>query len=162
MIAETRYGSLKHISSLNCNLMALQYPLLFPYGDKSYHRGIRYVHANGSLATSDANVQAERYMDNQDSDDDADCDSEDVDASRGQVTMLEYYKYYAHYREGEVNPYKSCGRLSQQIAVNAYSCKEADRLEYHFCKQDNLRSETYQGISNALGEGNSTSKNIGV
>ena len=49
-----------------------------------------------------------------------------------------------------VNPYTSCGRLSQQIAVNAYFCVEADRLEYHFRKQHNLRSETYQGISDAM------------
>ena len=61
-----------------------------------------------------------------------------------------------------MNPYTSCGRLSQQIVVNAYSCVEADRLEYHFRKQDNLRSETYQGISDVMGEGNSTGKNVGV
>ncbi|XP_044381354.1 uncharacterized protein [Triticum aestivum] len=162
VIAETRSGSLKHISSLNCNLMALQYPILFPYGDKSYHRGIRYVHASGFPATCYANVQAEGCMDGEDSDDDVDCNPEDAGISRGQVTMLEYYKYYAHYREGEVNPYTSCGRLSQQIAVNAYFCVEADRLEYHFRKQHNLRSETYQGISDAMGEGNSTGKNVGV
>ena len=81
---------------------------------------------------------------------------------QSQVCMLEYYGYYLHYREGEPNPYTSCGRLSQQVAGNAYSCVESDRLEYHFWNQDNLRSETYQGISDAIGEGSSTGKNVGV
>ena len=35
-------------------------------------------------------------------------------------------------------------------------------MEYHFRKQDKLHSETYQGVSHAMGEGNSTRKNIGV
>lgn len=76
--------------------------------------------------------------------------------------MLEYYKYYFRYLEGETNPYTCYGRLSQQAVVNAYSCVEADRLEYHFWNQDNIRSETYQGVSDTMGEGNSTGKNVGV
>ena len=110
VIAKTRSGSLKHISSLNCNLMALQYPLLFPYGDKSYHRGIRYVDVNDFLTAVHHSVQAAGHLDDGNADDDIDCASEDVGSSSGQVTMLQYYKYYAHYREGEVNPYTSCGR----------------------------------------------------
>ena len=46
VVVESHSGVLKHISALNCNLMALQYPLLFPYGDKSYHLGIKYVDAS--------------------------------------------------------------------------------------------------------------------
>ncbi|KAM0915483.1 hypothetical protein ACQ4PT_010818 [Festuca glaucescens] len=35
-------------------------------------------------------------------------------------------------------------------------------LSYHFWNQSTLRSETYQGISDALGEGNSSGKNVRV
>ena len=43
VVVETHAGMLEHVSSLNSNIMALQYPLLFTYGDKSYHLGIKYV-----------------------------------------------------------------------------------------------------------------------
>lgn len=108
VVAETRSGSLKHVSSLNCNLMALQYPILFPYCDKSYHRGIRYVDGNEHLIVSQCNCVSCGHLDS----DNVDRDLEDGDVTRGQITMLEYYKYYAHYREGEINPYTSCSCLS--------------------------------------------------
>jgi hypothetical protein len=36
------------------------------------------------------------------------------------------------------------------------------RLAYHFLNQKALRSETYQGITDAMGEGSSTGNNLGV
>lgn len=164
VVAEPHSGRLKHISSLNCNLMALQYPILFPYGDKSYHLRIKYVDTIVHRTTVGASASAIDQLDDYDNDDDNGNTivPQDVRASRGEVTLLEYYNYYFHYREGEVNPYTSCGRLSQQVAGNAYSCVESERLQYHFRKKDKLRSETYQGVSDAMGEGNSTGKNIGV
>jgi hypothetical protein len=83
-------------------------------------------------------------------------------SSRDEVSMMEYYAYYFYYRQHEPNPYTCCGRLSQQIIVNAYSCVEAGRLAYHFLNQKTLRSETYQGITDAMGEDSSTGKNLGV
>ncbi|XP_073359941.1 uncharacterized protein [Aegilops tauschii subsp. strangulata] len=71
VVAESCSGVLKHISALDCNLMALQYPLLFPYGDKSYHLGINYVDVNerhAPIVPSVASVD-------QSSDDDSDCES---------------------------------------------------------------------------------------
>jgi hypothetical protein len=76
--------------------------------------------------------------------------------------MLEYYCYQFHYRKGETNLFTCCGRLSQQAVVDSYSCVESNRLLYHRLNQSALRSETYQGISDALGEGTSTGKNLDV
>lgn len=42
VVAEAISGQLEYISYLNPSLMPLQYPLLFPYGDKSFHLDIEY------------------------------------------------------------------------------------------------------------------------
>ena len=55
-----------------------------------------------------------------------------------------------------------CGRLSQQICVDAYACVESSRLAYILKNQDKLRSETYQGISDAVGQGSNVGKSVGV
>jgi hypothetical protein len=127
--------------------MPLQYPLLFPYGDPSFHVGIEYQqHRAAGRRRRRQNPRS----------------ASSSSSARKHVTMLQYYAYYFHYRRNEPNPYTCCGRLSQQAAVNCYSCVEASQLSYHFLKQDELHSETYQGITDAMGEGNTTGKNLGV
>lgn len=134
VVVQSRMGYLEQVSLLNPSLMSLQYPLLFPYGDRAFHLGIKYVQNEGvpSLGV------------------------------RNEVSMLEYYCYQFHYRMNEPNPFTCCGRLSQQATVDSYSCVESNRLLYHRLNQDTLRSETYQGISDDVGEGNSEGKNLGV
>jgi hypothetical protein len=154
VVVETNSHELRHVSSLNPSLMALQYPLLFPYGDKGFHLGIKYMNRpsfSGRPVFSDLPESSSSA-------------TPDVptDSSRDEVSMMEYYAYYFYYRQDEPNPYTCCSRLSQQIIVNAYACVEASRLSYHFLNQDALRSETYQGITDAIGEGSSTGKNLGV
>ena len=133
VIVQKNAGFFQRVSPLNPSLMALQYPLLFPYGSMGYHLGIPYRSTDGSPIRG-----------------------------RKNVSMLEYYCYRFHYRKGEPNPFTCCGRLSDQIKVDAYSCVESCRLSYHFWNQEKLRSETYQGLSDALGEGDSNGKNVGV
>jgi hypothetical protein len=41
VVVETRAGHGKQIHPVNPSLMAMQYPLLFPYGDVGYHIGIK-------------------------------------------------------------------------------------------------------------------------
>ncbi|KAM0859113.1 hypothetical protein ACQ4PT_047400 [Festuca glaucescens] len=43
VVVQRQSGLLENVSPLNPSLMALQYPLLFPYGDMGYHIGIKYV-----------------------------------------------------------------------------------------------------------------------
>lgn len=42
VVAEGASGELEQLSYLNSSIMPLQYPLLFPYGDKGFHVGIEY------------------------------------------------------------------------------------------------------------------------
>lgn len=133
VIVKARTPQVKHVSHIHPALMALQYPLLFPYGDIGFHIGIKYKVV----------------------------DSEPIEG-RDEVSMLEFYAYYMHYRIGEPNPELCSGRLSQQFEVNAYSCVESNKLEFQFFNQDLLRCERYQGISDAVGQGASTGRDVGI
>jgi hypothetical protein len=133
IVVEPTEGPLKQISPLHPALMALQYPLLFPYGDKGFYVGMKYEGSGDVLA-----------------------------GGRSEVSMLEYYAYRCHYRKGETNPYLCCGRLSQQACVDAYACVESSCLSFILKNQDKLRSETYQGISDAVGQGSASGRSVGV
>ena len=50
IVVQTHHGDFKQISPLHPALMALQYPLLFPYGDKGFHLGIKLREAGGVAA----------------------------------------------------------------------------------------------------------------
>jgi hypothetical protein len=133
VVVEARAGHCKQIHPVNLSLMALQYPLLFPYGDVGYHIGIK-----------------PRVLD------------PDNSPAREKASMQEYYAYQMHYRVAEPNPVLCSGRLSQQYVVNAFSCVEGDRLSYFVHNQDSLRMETYQGITDAVGHGAWSGKEVGV
>ncbi|KAL6626309.1 hypothetical protein ACP70R_030035 [Stipagrostis hirtigluma subsp. patula] len=133
IVVESRDSGFKQVSPIHPALMALQYPLLFPYGDKGFHPGIKLRQVGGQTP-----------------------------GGRDEVTMMEFHCYQMHYRLDEPNPATCCGRLSQQYGVNAYSCVESSRLSFHFFNQKALRSETYQGISDAIGRGASTGKDVGI
>jgi hypothetical protein len=100
VLVHDRKSGLKRVSYLHPRYMALQYPLLFPYGEHGFHLGIRYVEDRDD-------VQGRRY-----------------------VTMLEFVRYHVHYRLNVPNPYTCYGQLSDQIDVDAYSTIEGSRLQF--------------------------------
>ncbi|ONM36878.1 putative replication protein [Zea mays] len=124
VLVHDRNCGLRRVSCLHPSYMALQYPLLFPYGENGYHLGIRY------------------------------CDDEDsVGTKRKYVTMLEFVRRHLHYRLHESNPYTCYGRLSAQVIVDAYSTIEGSRLQFIADHQKDLRSESVQGIADAIDRG---------
>jgi hypothetical protein len=133
VIVQKHSGELCQLSPIHPALMSLQYPLLFPYGDVGFHTGIKL-----------------REVDDQ------------PPGSCDEASMLEFYRYESHYRKDEPNPFTCCGRLSDQLAVNAFSCIETSRLIYHALNQKKLRSETHQGISDAVVRGDSDGKDVGT
>jgi len=114
IVLESQQGKFKRVPPTHPALMALQYPILFPYGDSGYQLGIKFRDVSTGFR-----------------------------GKRTDVSMMEFHGYYQHYRKGEPNPILCSGRLSQQYGVNAYSCVEANRLSFHFFNQKLLRSETY-------------------
>jgi hypothetical protein len=133
VVRETTSGDCKQIHPINPSLRALQYPLLFPYGDVGYNIGMKL-----------------QIVDPQNP------------PSREKLSMQEYYTYQMHYRVNKPSPVLCSGRLSQQYVINAFSCVEADRLSYFVHNQSSLRLETYQGITYAVGHGASSGKEVGV
>ncbi|WVZ88743.1 hypothetical protein U9M48_035226 [Paspalum notatum var. saurae] len=123
---------LRRISCLHPSYMALQYPLLFPYGEHGFHLGIRY---------SDADDSDER--------------------KRKYVTHLEFVRRHMHYRLNEANPYTCYGRLSDQIVVDSYSTIEGSRLQFIADHQKELRFESVQGIADAIDKGLISADSVG-
>jgi hypothetical protein len=132
IIIETQSKELKRISSLHPAYMALQYPLLFPFGERGFQVGILY---NG-LCANDNN--ARRHM-----------------------TMQEYYCYHFHYRKNQPNPYLCYSLLSSQAKVDARACIDENRSNYVINNQKNLCMESIQGITDAISRGCISGEEVG-
>ena len=83
IIIHGRDDNLQQISSLQTSYMPLQYPLLFPYAERGFQLGLKYI-GSDPLDTS----------------------------KRTRLTMQDYYSYCLHYRPEQHNPYLCCGLLS--------------------------------------------------
>jgi hypothetical protein len=132
VLVHAKNHGLKRVSHLHLCYMALQYPLLFLYGEHGFHLGIRY-------ADDDINERTKRRC----------------------TTMLEFVRYHTHYRLRDANPYTCYGRLSDQIGVDAYSTVEASRLQFIADHQKDLRCETVQGVSDAIDKGFVSADSVG-
>jgi hypothetical protein len=73
--------------------MALQYPLLFPYGECGFQVGVLY---NGVV---DTNRKKRLHM-----------------------IIQDYYCYQFHYRKRQPNPFLCYGLVSSQAKVDARAC----------------------------------------
>ncbi|AQL05089.1 putative replication protein [Zea mays] len=76
VLVHAKNHGLKRVSHVHPCYMALQYPLLFPYGEHGFHLGIRY-------ADDDVNERTKRRY----------------------TTMLEFVRYHTHYRLCDANSY---------------------------------------------------------
>jgi hypothetical protein len=110
VLVHSKSGRLKCVSCLHPCYLSLQYPLLFPYGERGYHLGIKYT------------------------------DADDEGIVRKYVTMLEFGRFHMHYRLNQPNPFTCYGRLSDQLVVDFYSTVEGSRLKFIADHQKDLRS----------------------
>ncbi|ONM03922.1 putative replication protein [Zea mays] len=104
----------------------------FSLTDRGYHLGIKYADVG------EGDVSCRKY-----------------------VIMLEFVRHRSHYRLNEPNPFTSYGRLSNQLAVDAYSTIEASRLQFIADHQKELRCESVQGITDAIGRGLTSADSVG-
>ncbi|XP_022040344.1 uncharacterized protein LOC110942890 [Helianthus annuus] len=117
IVVETQTGTLKRISELHPSYLALQYPILFPYGDDGYridipHRGVIDV----------------------------------VNKKRPNCTMREFFAYRMQDRRNQFSLILNSKRLFQQFLVDAYTMIESERLSYIRYQQKDLRSDTYESL----------------
>ncbi|KAL6549360.1 hypothetical protein OROHE_008477 [Orobanche hederae] len=122
----------ERISELHPSYMALQYPLLFIYGEDGFHEEIPYHNNSGK-----------RKM------------------KRGFLTMREYYCYVIQYRDNEGTTLLRGGCLFQQFLVDAYTSIEEQRLRWTRNNQDDLRVDLYHNLYDAVTRGDTKDEAIG-
>jgi hypothetical protein len=124
IIIESLSGTLQRISKLHPKFMSLHYPLLFPYGEDGFHTDIPLAHQE-----------------------------QQPPKKRQKVSMRAYYAYLIHEREKQESTLIKGGRLYQQFLVDAFVNVEEERLDFIRANQENLRTEHYKGIHDAVTRG---------
>nr|GEU80682.1 DNA helicase PIF1, ATP-dependent [Tanacetum cinerariifolium] len=107
---ERKYTGPQRVSELHPSYMAIQYPLLFSYGEDGFHEKIPY-HENARTRKT----------------------------KRGYVIMKEYYSYIIHQWPDQGNILLKEGCLFQQNFVDAYTAVEEQKLKWTRNNQDTLR-----------------------
>lgn len=132
IILETQSGSLRRINELHPSYLALQYPLLFPYGEDGYRVDI---------PLGDANDNSSR--------------------KRTKLSMREFFAFRIQERLTEAATILSSRKLFQQFLVDAYTMIEAERLSYIRNNQKNFRSDTFKNLAEAVQNGNTNPSSTG-
>ncbi|XP_021975067.1 uncharacterized protein LOC110870171 [Helianthus annuus] len=140
IIVKSKQGYLERISELHPSYLALQYPLLFVYGDDGYR--IDILHRDVSTSTS-SDV------------------STSTTSKRHTCTMREYFCYRIQDRSNTFSLVLNSRRLFQQFLVDAYTMIESERLLYIRTQQKKLRCETFENLCSVKEQGKSDVSKIG-
>ncbi|PUZ56488.1 hypothetical protein GQ55_5G311800 [Panicum hallii var. hallii] len=62
IIIEDRSSRLQRINEQHCKFMAMQYPILFPYGEDGYHESLMYRQIGSSLSLASASSVGQRII----------------------------------------------------------------------------------------------------
>ncbi|CAE1300459.1 unnamed protein product [Acanthosepion pharaonis] len=114
IVLKSTGGALHRISETHRSYDALQYPLLFPYGDDGYHFGIP-LHTPGGQPTTPSKT----------------------------LSCKAFYSYRFMVRDGNFNLLHRCRELSHQFAVDMAAKMESERLCFIQNHQKQLRSGSY-------------------
>lgn len=125
IIVKTKSGTLQPISELHPSYLALQYPLLFPFGDDGYRIDIPHRHVSSSKTSK-----------------------------RNTCTMREFFCYRIQDRAKNFSLILNARRLFQQFLVDAYTMIESERLHFIRAEQKKLRCETYENLRSIQNQGN--------
>nr|XP_028948133.1 uncharacterized protein LOC103415272 [Malus domestica] len=132
IIIESKSDGLKRVTKLNPKFMALQYPILFPYGEDGYRPDLKW----------NENYKGPK-------------------TKRQRVPMRAFIAYQIQEREPWLTTLLKGGRLFQQYIVDSYATLEEDRLDYIRQNQKNLRTDVYKGIYDAVARGDNDANNVG-
>ncbi|KAF8048698.1 hypothetical protein N665_2430s0003 [Sinapis alba] len=124
VLQEKQTGWLKRISEIHPSYLALQYPLIFTYGEDGFRLGIK---KRSTPATEKL--------------------------KRDHISMRQWFAYRLQERDGECHTLLHSRRLFQQFLVDAYTTIEMNRISFLRQNQKSLRSDTYDSIKQAENEG---------
>ncbi len=114
------------------------YPLLFIFGDKGYDYET-FKPQNSENGNKDGKPKSDQTA---------------------KVTTRKFYRYRFMERDGIFNTLHHSGRLFQQYMTDMWSKIEKEQLDYQRRRQDDLRTEVFQSLTDAMAT--DTAENIGT
>lgn len=134
LVVQDHACNLQRIKESHCKFMAMQYPILFPYGEDGFHEDLKYCQCRRSEAIR-----------------------------RKNVTQAEYYSHRLHDRANDFNTPLRGKKLTQAYIVDAYCCVEDSRLSYYRKKSFQLKYRTaqYKTLVHAVSQGATEASDTG-
>ena len=120
IVLQVRSGSLQRICETHRSYDALQYPILFPYGEDGYHFNLRQVNPTTGISTN------------------------------AKISAMNYYAYRLMTRGTEQNHVINCIQLFHQFIVDMYVNIESKRLQFIRSNQKKLRVDQYIHLRDAV------------
>ncbi|XP_057428026.1 uncharacterized protein LOC130721279 isoform X1 [Lotus japonicus] len=133
IILRTTHGQFQRIYENHTSFLPLQYPLLFPHGEKGYSEDIDFANLH--------NVN--------------------TDPRRDHISLREWVVFRLFERKFECNRIFLSRRLFQQFVVDCYSMIESQRLYYYRNNQSTIRRHFLEGIEEAISRGDTNSSTVG-
>ena len=132
------YAPLERMWHFDARYMALQYPLLFPWGDFGWTCDLKSARpgAQGGAGDEDDRERDEEHFD----------DANEPGAKKDQVTFREWAAYRLMTRKDDGFSFLLGRRLLQQAVVDIWASVELCRLRWVETNQNQIRSECYQGV----------------
>ncbi|XP_057248262.1 uncharacterized protein LOC125493694 [Beta vulgaris subsp. vulgaris] len=134
IIIETKGGKLQQISELHPSYLAMQYPLLFPYGEDGFRTDIMHRDKTPSAGST---------------------------GKRFKLTMREFFAYRIQDRALDAATILLSRRLLQQFLVDAYTMIEAERLSFLRHNQQSLRAANVKNLRGAVERGETEGSSTG-
>ncbi|XP_058727157.1 uncharacterized protein LOC131598591 [Vicia villosa] len=118
IILERQSGRLKRISEFHPSYLALQYPLLFPYGEDGFRLDVLHRETNARKK-----------------------------GKQNKLTIREWLAFRIQTRQHEAHTLLRSRRLFQQFLVDGFTMMESQRLNYIRKHQKKLRVSKYSNLS---------------
>ncbi|GJT02879.1 DNA helicase [Tanacetum coccineum] len=132
IIIKQRIGLPQRVNKLHLSYMALQFPLLFVYGEDGYSKYMKMVRVPGASSDEDR-----------------------------RLTTKAYYSYVLHDRVNSFNYLSKTERLFQQYMVIAFCAVEQSRIDYILEHQNDIRNEYLSGIYDTIRRGDNDGSDCG-
>ncbi|XP_058729905.1 uncharacterized protein LOC131601957 [Vicia villosa] len=133
IIVRKTSGHLVQIRETHASFLALQYPLLFPFGEDQYHENIPY---------RESVIKEGRRK-------------------RLRVTFRDFIAFRIQERKCENGSIVNAGRLFQQFVVDGFSMIESQRLYWHRMNQATIRCDILSGLQEAVHNGENQPSAVG-
>ncbi|CAN7085429.1 unnamed protein product, partial [Brassica oleracea var. botrytis] len=126
IVLQHKSGKLTRIDEIHISYLALQYPLIFVYGEDGFRVGIKKGITEASKKLKNPSI-----------------------------SMRQFFAFRLQERDNESHVLLYSRRLFQQFIVDAYTTIESNRLRYLKLNQTCLRSDSYDSIRESENAGNS-------